>query len=116
MNQYLAIGNLTKKPELVKHENTTFCNFSIAVNNRDDVTSFVDVTTYGKQAFACEKYLQKGSQVCVKGIPSVRAWVDKDGQAHAVLRVKIREIDFLSFIKPNAAEPNDGAVSDNLPI
>lgn len=113
MNQYLAIGNLTKNPELVKHESTTYCNFSIAVNNRDDTTTFVDVTSYGKQALACEKYLLKGSQVCVKGIPSVHAWINKDGQAQATLRVKIREIDFLSHTKPPASSPDNATVSDN---
>ncbi len=102
MNQYLGIGNLTREPQLTISEDTTYCNFTIAVNNRNDDTSFVDVVAYNKQAEACEKHLMKGSKVCIRGIAEPRAYMDKEGNPRAVLKVKIREIDFLAKTKTSA--------------
>ena len=100
MNQYLAIGNLTKDPEYIETDNQTYCNFMIAVNNRNDDTTFVEVVSYGKQAIACNNHLIKGSQVCVRGLPLIRPYLDKDSNPRANLKVRAREIDFISKLKP----------------
>lgn len=106
MNQYLGIGNLTREPQLTTKDETTYCNFTIAVNNRHDDTSFVDVVAYNKQAEACEKHLQKGSLVCIRGLAIPRAYLDRDGNPRAVLKVKIREIEFLAKTKPKPEQPD----------
>lgn len=100
MNQYLAIGNLAKDPEFVKTEDKDYCNFAVVVNNRNDDTTYVEVVSYGKQAIACNNHLIKGSKVCVRGIPLIRAYLDKEGKPRANLKVRAREIDFLSKLKP----------------
>jgi single-strand DNA-binding protein len=100
MNQYLVIGNLTRPPEYVDTDEQKFCNFTVAVNSRNDDTSFIEVVTYGKQATACRNHLTKGSQVCVRGIPLIRAYLDRDNKPRANLKVRAREIDFLSKLRP----------------
>lgn len=100
MNQYLGIGNLTKDPVFAERDENTYCNFIVAVNNRNDDTTFVEVVSYGKQAIACSKRLIKGSQVCFKGIPLVRTFIDSEGKPRANLKVRAREIDFISKLKP----------------
>lgn len=99
MNEYTGIGNLTKDPTITESNEATYCNFTIAINNRNGYTAFVNVAAYNKQALACAEYLQKGSQVCVKGTPDATAWTDKDGNARASLKIKAREVEFLSKIK-----------------
>lgn len=99
MNEYTGIGNLTKDPTLTENYEATYCNFTIAINNRNGDTAFVNVAAYNKQAIACAEYLQKGSQVCVKGTPDATAWTDKDGNVRASLKIKAREVEFLSKIK-----------------
>jgi len=111
MNQYLGIGNLTKDPLLTEREENTYCNFTVAVNNRNDDTTFVEVVSYGKQAVACNNRLIKGSQVCFKGIPLVRAYIDNEGKPRANLKVRAKEIDFISRLKPRD-EATAGAVSE----
>lgn len=106
MNQYLGIGNLTREPQLTKKDDTTYCNFTVAVNNRHDDTSFVDVVAFNKQAEACAKHLIKGSKVCIRGIAEPRAYLDKAGNPRAVLKVKIKEIDFLAKTKPRTEQPD----------
>ena len=100
MNQYLAIGNLTSDPDYVVTEHQNYCNFMIAVNNRNEEPTFVEVVTYAKQATACSNHLIKGSLVCVKGLPIVRAYLDKQGNHKARLKVKAREVDFISKLRP----------------
>ena len=100
MNQYLGIGILTKDPVFTERTENTYCNFTVAVNNRNDDTTFVEVVSYGKQAIACNNHLIKGSQVCFKGIPLVRAFLDGEGNPRANLKVRAREIDFISKLKP----------------
>ena len=112
MNQYLGIGNLTKDPVFNEREENTYCNFTVAVNNRNDDTTFVEVVSYGKQAVACNNRLKKGSQVCIKGIPLIRAYIDNEGKPRANLKVRIKEIDFISGLKPRE-EAAEGAVSED---
>lgn len=112
MNQYLGIGNLTNDPVFNERDENTYCNFTVAVNNRNDDTTFVEVVSYGKQAVACSNRLIKGSQVCFKGIPLVRAFLDGEGKPRANLKVRVKEIDFISKLKPKR-EAAVGAVSED---
>ncbi len=59
MKDYLEIGNLTKDPTMTENGDTKFCNFSIAVNERNGDTSYINVVAYNKQAQACMDYLKK---------------------------------------------------------
>ncbi|MEX1377693.1 MAG: single-stranded DNA-binding protein [Eubacteriales bacterium] len=104
MNDYTVIGNLTKEPTFNENGDTKFCNFTIAVNNRGSDPSYVNVVAYNNQAQACMDYLKKGSQVCVKGTPEADAWIGKDGEAHASLKVKSKEVEFLSRTKEKNKE------------
>ena len=51
----------------------------------------------------------KGSKVCIRGIAEPRAYLDKEGNPRAVLKVKIREIDFLTQTKTSANVSADEA-------
>lgn len=104
MNDYTVMGNLTKEPTFNESGDTKFCNFTIAVNNRGGDPSYVNVATYNNQAQACMDYLKKGSQVCVKGMPEAEAWIGNDGEARASLKVKAKDVEFLSRTKEKNKE------------
>ena len=104
MNDYTVIGNLTKEPTFNENGDTQFCNFTIAINTRGSDPSYVNVVAYNNQAQACMDYLKKGSQVCVKGTPEADAWIGKDGEAHANLKVKAKEVEFLARTKEKNKE------------
>ena len=98
------IGRLAADPETRYTENGRLvANFRVAVNRKwksadgeaREATDWVDVAAWGKLAELCDQYLAKGRRVWVRGRPKARAWIGKDGEAHAGLQVTVREIQFL---------------------
>lgn len=88
LNQCNFTGRLGKDPESrVLPGGETVTNFSMAVGkswkNKDgekqERTTWVPVTTYGKLAEIVAKYARKGLQVRVTGEFQARKWQDKDG-------------------------------------
>ena len=65
--KFEIIGRLTRDPEEKKTQSgTTVGKFGVAVNRRND-TDFWNVTTFGKTAEFCIKWLHKGSSVRLYG-------------------------------------------------
>lgn len=95
MNSVNLAGRLTKDPELTEHGETTVCDLRLAVNGRGKTPPlFIDVATFGKQAEACAKYLEKGSQVAVDGSIRHAEW-ESDGQKRSKHSVLARGVQFL---------------------
>lgn len=86
MNSVVLTGNLTKDPEVrysTGQNQTAICKFSIAVNDGygdSKKTSFIPITVFGKAAENCEKWLKKGSKVCINGRIQTGNYDDKDGK------------------------------------
>ena len=100
MNVVVIIGNLTRDPELrysTGANQKAIGRFSVAVNDGygdKKRTSFIPVTTFGKQAEMCEKYLYKGSKVEVKGRIQTGSY-EKDGQKIYTTDVIAEQVEFL---------------------
>lgn len=101
MNKYIALGNLTRDPSIKSTKNDkSVCNFSLAVNNINDVT-YIEIETWGKIAENCNNYLKKGSKVLIEGRLSLNQWESKTGEK----RSKIFCIaDRVHFIKSTESE------------
>lgn len=67
----IVIGNLGRDPELkYTADAKAVCSFSVATSRRigdKDLTTWLNVSVWNKQAEACAKYLRKGSLVMVEG-------------------------------------------------
>lgn len=103
MQQLTIIGNLTKEPELrTTNSGKEVCSFTVAVNrrktpnNQDPGADFFRVSAWEERGRTCNKYLHKGSKVCVVGTVSVRAYTNNQGEAAANLEVKADDVEFLS--------------------
>lgn len=106
------IGFLGRDPEMqYTSAGQAMTNFSMATNRRYrdsqgvtvKETTWFQVTTWDRQAENANTYLQKGSQVMVKGrlnpdpeSGSPRIWERKDGQPAASYDVIAREIVYLA--------------------
>ena len=101
MNKYIALGNLTRDPSIKSTKNDkSVCNFSLAVNNINDVT-YIEIEAWGKIAENCNNYLKKGSKVLIEGRLSLNQWESKTGEK----RSKIFCIaDRVHFIKSTESE------------
>jgi single-strand DNA-binding protein len=97
LNKVMIIGNLTRDPEL-RHtpKGTAVAELGIAINRvwrdeqgqKQEDTTFVDVTLWGRQAEVAQQYLSKGSPCYIEGRLTLDTWDDKTtGQKRSKLKV-----------------------------
>ena len=97
LNKVMLIGNLTRDPE-VKHtaKGTVVADLGLAINRvwyneqnqKQEDTTFVDVTLWGRQAEIAQQYLTKGNPVYIEGRLNLDTWDDKaTGQKRSKLKV-----------------------------
>ena len=104
-NRVALLGNLTRDPELKRTKSgSAVTDIGLAMNRtrtlengeKQDETTFVDVTVWGKTAENAAKYLQKGRSVLVEGRLQLDTWTDsKTGQNRSKLRVVAESLQFL---------------------
>lgn len=96
MNKVLLKGRITADPEIRYKEDMCIANGSIAVNRRkrDDGADFIRYSVFGRVAEAFEKYLRKGSEICVCGHIQTGEYTNKDGQKVYTTQIIIDEFDF----------------------
>lgn len=104
-NRVTLMGNLTRQPELRKTKTgAAVTDLGLALNRvwtgengqRQEETTFVDVTVWGRAAENAAKYLQKGRSVLVEGRLQMETWQDKEtGQDRSRLKVVAESLQFL---------------------
>ena len=99
MNQVIMIGNLTADPSVkVAQSGTKVCTLRIAVNSGfgdNKRTDFFHVVAFGNRAETCEKYLSKGSKVCIRGSLKTDSYTNKDGNKVNTTDILAEEVEFL---------------------
>lgn len=105
-NKVILIGNLTRDPELrYTPRGVAIVEIGLAVNRtwknehgeKQEETTFVDVTYWGKSAEIICKYMSKGSALCVEGRLALDRWVDREsGKNRQKLKVVGENFQFLS--------------------
>ncbi len=103
MNKCIFIGNLTRDPEFqTTGSGVSLCRFSIAVNrtyanaNGEREVDFINVVTWRGLAENCNKYLTKGSKVCIVGSLQNRSYEDKDGNKRYTTDIVAEDVEFIS--------------------
>jgi len=100
----MLIGNLTRDPEIkYTTKGTAIGDLSLAINrsfkgdngDRQEETTFVDVTLWGKTAELAGQYLAKGRPVYIEGRFQLDTWQDKEGQKRSKLKVIGEVMQFL---------------------
>ena len=105
LNKVMLIGNLTRDPELkYLPSQTAVCEIGIAVNRtwtgqdgvKKEETTFVDCSSFAKQAEVIAKYVKKGDPIFVEGRLKLDQWEAQDGSKRSKMRVVIENFQFLS--------------------
>jgi single-strand DNA-binding protein len=108
----MLIGNLTRDPVITyTAKGTVIGDLSLAINRsfkgdngeRQEETTFVDVTLWGKTAELAGQYLAKGRPVFIEGRLQLDTWQDKDGQKRSKMKVIGETMQFLGG-KPGDAQ------------
>ncbi len=124
LNKVMLIGNLTRDPEL-RHtpKGTAVAELGLAINRvwkdeqnqKQEETTFVDVTLWGRQAELAQQYLTKGNPVYIEGRLNLDTWDDKTtGQKRSKLKVIGENLQFLSSGKSTGGG-NSGGYSERPP-
>ena len=105
-NKVILMGNLTTDPELRTTPNgQNLASFTLAINRtwnnangeRQEETSFINCTAWGKTGETISKYVSKGRQLLVSGRLQQRTWQDKDtGKNRSAIDVIVEEFSFIS--------------------
>ena len=98
MNLTTLTGNICNDLELkTTNGGKNVCSFNLAVKRpyTKDVTDFITIVAWNKQAEILTKYCGKGSKICVSGILTSRKWQDADGKNRVSFEVIANEIEFL---------------------
>ncbi len=100
--QVTILGNTGRDVELrYTPQGLPVANFSVASNTsrntpkgQEKKTDWYNVTAFGKQAETLAKYLQKGSQILVRGKLSLSAWETKSGEPRVNADVAVQDVEF----------------------
>ena len=107
LNQCNFVGRLGADPE-TRHapSGDAICNFRIAVGwktKEKEGAEWVRVSTFGKLAEICGKYLKKGAQVFVSGKMNTRKWQDKEGRDQYTTEIRADQMQMLG-VKSDGAQ------------
>lgn len=114
------LGNTGRDVELrYTPQGTPVANFSIASNTvrntpngKEKKTDWFNVSAFGKQAETLAKYLNKGSQILVRGKLTFNPWLSRDGEARVSADVVLQDFEFAgSGASKSVSETASEAVS-----
>lgn len=98
-NSVHLIGRLGKDPELKTYDKSKKATFSIATTDvyknqkgeKVEDTQWHNIVIWGKLADVAGKYLKKGSEVCVEGRISHRAY-ESDGAKKQITEIIVNDL------------------------
>lgn len=114
INHVTLVGRLVRDAQL-KYTNSglAICEFPVAINNRRkqgdawiDEAHFFDVTLFGRQGEAIQRYLIQGKQVGVEGQLRQDRWQTPEGQNRSKIAIVASNVMLLGGRGDGG--PNDG--------
>lgn len=102
MNKVVLMGRLTKDPDIrYTQGNNPICvvRYTLAVDRRfhkegEQAADFISCVVFGKGAEFAQKYLVKGTKICVSGRIQTGSYTNKEGQKVYTTDVIVEEQDF----------------------
>ena len=97
INQVILLGRICNDIELKQTQNNkSYTRFSLAVNRKgkDKSTDFISCLAWEKTAEFIQKYMKKGSQICISGRLQTGKYEDKDAKMVYTTDVIVEEVDF----------------------
>ena len=116
MNKAILLGRLTKDPDIRQSqgaEPVTIARYTLAVDRRQkkqegqQAADFISCMAFGKAGEFAEKYLHKGTKICVSGHIQTGSYTRQDGTKVYTTDVVIEDQEFAE--SKNAQSGNGGA-------
>lgn len=119
LNKVMLIGNLTRDPEIrYTPKGTAVSDLGLAINRqwtndqgqKQEETTYVDITFWGRQAELAQQYLTKGRGVYIEGRLQMDTWDDKEtGKKRSKLKIQGETLQFLPDGRGGNPSPGGGA-------
>lgn len=94
MNVFCFAGNVTRDIELrTTQSGKRVANFSIAINEGKDNTTFLNCIAWEKTGELINQYVQKSDRLSGSGKIQVRKW-EKDGVTQYATEIVVHQFDF----------------------
>lgn len=136
MNNVTLLGRTTKDPDIRTSQGekpTTVARYTLAVNRpfQKDQADFISMVSFGKTAEFIEKYVHKGTKLCIRGRIQTGSYTNKDNVKVYTTDVIGEEVEFAESKKsqgetvedtPAEAPDDDGfvnvadGISEELPF
>lgn len=103
LNSTVLIGRITRDPELYGN-GTRVAKMTMAVDDGwgdKKRTDYIPITTFGKLAEFCEKQLEKGTLIAIRGKIRTGSYEKKDGTKVSTMEVVADELKKLEWKKPD---------------
>ena len=118
MNKVILLGRLTKDPDVRRSqgaEPVTIARYTLAVNRRGkkqegQQADFISCVAFGKAGEFAEKYLHKGTKICVSGHIQTGNYTRQDGTKAYTTDVVIEEQEFAE----SKADSGRSAMDDQM--
>jgi single-strand DNA-binding protein len=123
MNSWNFTGNTGRDAEVkFLPSGDAITSFSVAVKSgygKNEVTSWVNCSIYGKRGEAVASFITKGAQIGVSGEALLRTWDTKDGGKGSALECRVNDVTLLGGKQNNQSSPATNSPStdfdDDLP-
>lgn len=125
VNKVILMGNLTREPEInYTSGGTAVCDITIATNrtyrdadeNKQEETTFSDVTFWGRKAEVIGEYVKKGHPLYIEGRLTLDTWEDKEtGQKRSKLKITGETFEFIQARSDSQPAPSRPAPSRPAP-
>lgn len=114
-NQLIMIGRITKDIQLkYTPSNKAIVEFTLAVNNSKDDTTFIKLTAFGKTAELISKYCAKGDLIGTESIVKNHNWEDKQGNKHYEYTFIVNKVSFLAKGNKEAKKQDNTSIFEEF--
>ena len=118
MNKVVLMGRLTREPDVRQSqgaETVTIARYTLAVDRRGkkqegQQADFISCVAFGKAGEFAEKYLHKGTKICVSGRIQTGSYTRQDGTKAYTTDVVIEEQEFAE----SKADSGRAAMDDQM--
>lgn len=122
MNKVVLTGRLTTDPDIRNAPSGMLvARYRLAVPRKykkdgEQQADFISCITFGKSADFAERYLQKGTKICVSGRIETGHYTNKDGKTVYTTEVVVEEHEFCEKKNaPSGSEESNIAFDDVTP-
>lgn len=128
MNVWNFVGNTGRDAEIrYVPSGDAITNFSVAVKagyGKNEVTTWVNCSIFGKRGEAVAPYIKKGVQIAVSGEGLLRTWENKEGIKQSSLECRVNNVTLLGSKQSGEndnsqrqdAQSNDNDFEDDIPF